>query len=144
MKKALICFLSMLLLCGCKANRTPPAIDTPPASDKAVTFINGVTDADVWILPDTDANRKTSVWGTATASGVKTDESRQTVYESGQIGADRIVVIRTDHDQRVAVQDRRIYLLRDHSSVEAAGFFAQMQAGLIFTSPAVIDLSVMQ
>ena len=110
MKKALICFLSMLLLCGCKANRTPPAIDTPPASDKAVTFINGVTDADVWILPDTDANRKTSVWGTATASGVKTDESRQTpLCEAGENGLYLIRMIDADHifysADAVALQD---------------------------------------
>lgn len=35
-KKAPICFLTMLLLCRCKANRTNPA------NDKAVTLLNGV------------------------------------------------------------------------------------------------------
>ena len=92
MKKALICFLSMLLLCGCKANRAAPA------NDKTVTFLNGVTDADVWILPDTEANRKTTVWGTATASGVKTDESRQTpLCDAGDDGLYLIRMIDADH-----------------------------------------------
>ena len=92
MKKALICLMSMLLLCGCKANHTAPA------NDKAVTFVNGVTDADVWLLPDTEANRKTTVWGTATASGVKTDESRQTpLCEAGDGGLYLIRMIDADH-----------------------------------------------
>ena len=92
MKKALICLMSMLLLCGCKANHTAPA------NDKAVTFVNGVTDADVWLLPDTEANRKTTVWGTATLSGVKTDESRQTpLCEAGDGGLYLIRMIDADH-----------------------------------------------
>ena len=92
MKKALICLMSMLLLCGCKANHTAPA------NDKAVTFVNGVTDADVWLLPDTEANRKTTLWGAATASGVKTDESRQTpLCEAGDDGLYLIRMIDADH-----------------------------------------------
>lgn len=98
MKKALIWVMTMLLLCGCKANRTPPATDTPPASDQTVTFINGVKDADVWILPETEANRKTTVWGTATASDVKTDESRQApLCDAGESGLYLIRMIDTDH-----------------------------------------------
>ena len=98
MKKALLCFAAMLLLCGCKANHTPPANDAPPATGQTVTFINGVKDADVWLLPDTEANRKTTVWGTATVSGVKTDESRQApLCDAGEGGLYLIRMIDVDH-----------------------------------------------
>lgn len=46
-------------------------------SNNTVTLINGVTDADVWILPKTKENLKTTVWGKATVSKIKTGESRK-------------------------------------------------------------------
>lgn len=33
------------------------------------TFTNEIEQADVWIIPDTEENHKTSVWGTATVRG---------------------------------------------------------------------------
>ena len=33
------------------------------------TFKNSAVEADVWIIPDTEQNRKTTVWGTATVKG---------------------------------------------------------------------------
>ena len=62
------------------------------ASNKTVTFINGVKDADVWILPKTEKNLKTTVWGKATVSKVKTGESRQT--ELPQPGDDGLYILR--------------------------------------------------
>ena len=77
MKYAIIaaaCILA-LLLCSC---RTKEQSEPEPPVTQTVTFHNGVKDADVWILPDTEANRKTTVWGTATAAKVKTGEDRET------------------------------------------------------------------
>lgn len=45
-----------------------------PNNSSTVTFINGAAQADVWILPDTQGNRKTTLWGAATLPGVKTGE----------------------------------------------------------------------
>ena len=70
---------------------------TTTSRDKAVTFINGARDADIWILPDTQENRKTTLWGTATASKVKTDESRLApLCEEGDNGRYLLRMIDTD------------------------------------------------
>ena len=42
-----------------------------------VTLINRVDDADFWILPQTEENLKTSLWGTATAKDLRADETRE-------------------------------------------------------------------
>ena len=71
MKKTVIFviyLLSLTLLFGCAAAEQSPG--------KTVDFTNGLSEADVWIIPETEANRKTTVWGTATASGVNSSESR--------------------------------------------------------------------
>lgn len=66
-------------------------------SNKIVTFINGVTNADVWIMPDTEKNRKTTLWGAATVPKIKTGESRQApLCESGDKG---LYIIRMIDDE---------------------------------------------
>lgn len=78
MKKVIltaVCFLMPLLFWGCKAEEQ----NHTDATGKTVTFVNGGTDADVWILPQTEQNLKTTVWGTATLSKVKGGENRQAV-----------------------------------------------------------------
>ena len=47
------------------------------ACDRTITIINGVYEASIWILPDTEANRKTTLWGTATVSKIQADSSSQ-------------------------------------------------------------------
>lgn len=42
----------------------------------SVTFINDVEKADIWILPQTKENLKTSLWGTATISKLKPGEKK--------------------------------------------------------------------
>lgn len=92
MKKTVIYLLTMLLLCGCKASRTASA------SNKTVTFINEVTDADVWILPETEENLKTTLWGTATVSEIKTGESRKApLCDAGETGLYIIRMIDADN-----------------------------------------------
>ena len=45
----------------------------------SVLFKNEVEDADIWILPQTEANRKTSLWGTATIGGLGKGEEKEVV-----------------------------------------------------------------
>lgn len=86
MKKAVltaICFVSLFFLFSCKS----PKDNNEIANSNEVTFINKVNDADVWILTDTEENRKTTLWGTATVSNVKKGESRiSPLCESGDDG----------------------------------------------------------
>ncbi len=97
MKKTILfaaCFLALLLLCGCKSQETG---NTPTTGGKTVTVLNEVTDADIWILPDTDKNRKTSVWGTATVSKAPTGESCQAALcEPGDTGMYLLRMIDTE------------------------------------------------
>ena len=86
MKKAVVFLLSMLLLCSCEENLTETA------NKKTVTFINGAKDADVWILPETEENLKTTVWGTATLKDIKTDESRDALLS--EAGDDGLYILR--------------------------------------------------
>lgn len=58
-----------------------------PTGTKTVTFVNTVRDADAWILPQTAANLKTTVWGAATVPKAKKEESRQVpLCEAGDGG----------------------------------------------------------
>lgn len=67
------------------------------ANNKTVNFINDVKDADLWILPETEKNLKTTVWGTATASKVKYGESRKVpLSEPGDDGHYILRMIDTD------------------------------------------------
>ncbi|MBQ7499522.1 MAG: hypothetical protein IJT91_01365 [Clostridia bacterium] len=79
MKKIILialCLLALAYFCGCTANQQNEAETTGAASDMTVDFINDVNGADVWILPQTEANLRTTLWGTATAADVGKGESR--------------------------------------------------------------------
>jgi len=92
MKKAVIYLITMLLLGGCSAK------STDSVNNKTVNFVNGVRDADIWILPETEENLKTTLWGTATASGVKKNEScKAPLCDAGDDGLYIIRMIDTDN-----------------------------------------------
>ena len=67
-----IFFIMLLSLCSCKS----PKDNNEIVKHSKINFINNVNDADIWILPDTEKNRKTTLWGTAGASNVKKGERR--------------------------------------------------------------------
>ena len=95
MKKAVLVFvcLFMLLLCGCNSEEQSDMEN----KNGTVTVINKIKDADIWILPQTEKNLKTTVWGTATVSKLKTDESRQApLCEPGDDGLYIFRMIDTD------------------------------------------------
>ena len=79
MKKSILIILSLILiiiLCSCDKGEQGN-MQTTNANIGNVTFINEISEADIWILPQTEENLKTTVWGTATAALVKTGESRK-------------------------------------------------------------------
>ena len=98
------CILMLLAFCGCDEGRpshvnnsTQSTTPTNAPVRAMLTVINNVTEADVWILPDTEENRSTTVWGTATAAGVKTGERRSiTLPEAGDEGLYLLRMIDTD------------------------------------------------
>ena len=71
MKKYLFIVLTVLLLvlAACNTNQGDtdmPGSDDVIAEEITVTFVNDVEDADIWILPQTEENLKTTLWGTPT------------------------------------------------------------------------------
>ena len=79
MKKLLfiaVCVIVGLLLAACR--KTPAKPENPaPADGVGVTLRNEAKEADFWIIPDTEANRKTTLWGTATAAKLETGGERE-------------------------------------------------------------------
>lgn len=77
MKKSLCSIILAVLsisLCACggEPQTDPkPAAETesPQAETISIILRNEVREADVWIIPDTEDNRSTSIWGTATVAG---------------------------------------------------------------------------
>jgi|GEM_PF-557228 len=69
-----------------------------PYTTIAVTFDNEVADADVWILPQTEKNLETSLWGRATVGKLgagKTKEVYLTEFDPAQTWLVRIIDV--DH-----------------------------------------------
>lgn len=90
--------LILFLLCACSREESDNVNSKTSVVNGTVTIRNGVTDADVWLLPDTQANRKTTLWGTATAADVKTGESRPvSLPEPGDDGQYLLRLIDTGH-----------------------------------------------
>ena len=87
----IVCCLLLPLLFGCQAEEQGGAAEPEPKPEieytRTVTFVNELTEADLWLLPQTEANLKTTLWGTASAAKVKTGESREVrLPEPGDTG----------------------------------------------------------
>ncbi len=88
------CLLTLIVLCSCQGKERS---EMKSKTNSAITVVNKLTDADVWILPQTAKNLKTTVWGKATASKVKTGESREAeLCEAGDDGLYILRMIDTD------------------------------------------------
>ena len=88
MKRAVlvaVCFLFLLLFCGCQKEEQDAA-ETEKPETIAVTFVNGVEEANVWILPMTEENLKTTLWGTATAKTKEGERCRVPLCDPGDDG----------------------------------------------------------
>ena len=71
----LLCLVSLVFFCSCNTTKESESMAT--ISDRNITIVNNVYEANIWVLPNTEANRKTTLWGTATAGKVPAGESRQ-------------------------------------------------------------------
>ncbi len=73
------CCLLLPLLFGCGSEEQGSDAEPEPVIEytSTVSFVNELTEADLWLLPQTEENLKTSLWGTASAAKVKTGESRE-------------------------------------------------------------------
>lgn len=68
----IVFLMAMLIACGCENGEQS---NMEIEKTKQITFINELNSADVWILPQTEQNLKTTVWGTAIISKADTSES---------------------------------------------------------------------
>lgn len=68
----LIFLITALIACGCENGEQS---NMEIEKTKQITFINELNSADVWILPQTEKNLKTTVWGTAIISKADTSQS---------------------------------------------------------------------
>ena len=100
MRKALsilLCLVTILLFCSCNKTKESETMATTTC-DRTITMINGVYEAGIWILPDTEANRKTTLWGTATVSKLQADSSCQAgIDKPGDNGLYLFRMIDTEH-----------------------------------------------
>lgn len=95
MKKAIALMgcLLLLLICGCQAKENN---DMGNTESKTVVFVNGVQDADIWLLPQTEENLKTTVWGAASAADVKAGETHEIALGAANDGLYIFRMIDTD------------------------------------------------
>ncbi len=73
----LVCVALGLLLAACRKTSAKPEPAQPEVGGAQVTLRNEAKEADFWIIPDTEENRKTTLWGTATAAKMKAGEERE-------------------------------------------------------------------
>ena len=72
----LILILSAVVLFACASGgrTSEDTQEAAPVETITVGFVNSVQTADVWIIPDTEENRKTSVWGTASVKNAEPEK----------------------------------------------------------------------
>ena len=72
----LILILSVVVLFACASGNRTSKDAQEAATEETITigFVNSVQTADVWIIPDTEENRKTSVWGTASVKNAEPEK----------------------------------------------------------------------
>ena len=72
----LILILSVVVLFACASgsSTSKDAQEVAPEETITIGFVNSVKTADVWIIPDTEENRKTSVWGTASVKNAEPEK----------------------------------------------------------------------
>lgn len=69
----LIGVIIMFGLFGCGKKKENLQADVT-AEKIEISVLNRVAEADIWVIPDTESNRKSSLWGTATLQKLKTDD----------------------------------------------------------------------
>lgn len=132
-KKTCMFFLlggMVMLLFGCGKNKKNVGPDSQPSNTAEtptieITVLNQINTADIWVIPDIEKNRKTTVWGTATLSKLDVEtgtvayisESSDGMYlirmidenqmfysaDAVQLENNQSIVIREDAESRITI-----------------------------------------
>lgn len=88
----------MFGLFGCGKKNGDKPVSEEPKNYIEINIENQITETDIWVIPDTDKNRKTSLWGTATLAKIKTGEIKSAKVEESENG-DLYLIRMIDVDQ---------------------------------------------
>ncbi len=72
--------LAACLLLGAAVSGCAPRPEMKP--EATIVFVNEAEEADVWFVPDTEQNRRTTVWGTATVAKLGANETCEVLLDA--------------------------------------------------------------
>ncbi|MBQ2655566.1 MAG: hypothetical protein IJF95_02905 [Erysipelotrichaceae bacterium] len=114
--KILLCLFLALTLFACQKQEKakPEETETSTTGEMMkIRFVNEVEDTDLWILPQTEKNLKTSLWGTATVAMLKKEDAIEVVIEET---SDHLYILRLI-DQRGALYSANDFELHDGDTI---------------------------
>ena len=114
--KILLCLFLALTLFACQKQEEdkPEETETSTTGEMMkIRFVNEVEDTDLWILPQTEKNLKTSLWGTATVAMLKKEDAIEVVIEET---SDHLYILRLI-DQRGALYSANDFELHDGDTI---------------------------
>lgn len=128
MKKAIVLLMGVFVifgLCGCGRHGQQ---EQPGTKEKyiEVSVSNCLEEADIWIIADTLSNRNTTVWGTATLSGLGVGETEKVSVRVPENDADMYLIRMIDTDDMfyavdgvVLGSDMKIVICKGHEPMSA-------------------------
>ena len=114
--KTFLCLFLVLTLFACQKQEEakPEETETSTTGEMMkIRFVNEVEDTDLWILPQTEKNLKTSLWGTATVAMLKKEDAMEVVIEET---SDHLYILRLI-DQRGALYSANDFELHDGDTI---------------------------
>ena len=114
--KTLLCLFLALTLFACQKQEEakPEETETSTTGEMMkIRFVNEVEDTDLWILPQTEKNLKTSLWGTATVAMLKKEDAIEAAIEET---SDHLYILRLI-DQRGALYSANDFELHDGDTI---------------------------
>ncbi|MCR4595053.1 MAG: hypothetical protein K5761_08360 [Clostridiales bacterium] len=98
--------LLILMLGGCTAGEQN---NMENKSVKTITVTNEIENANIWILAQTEENLKTTLWGEATVSDIKTGETKTAKIKNA--GAEGLYILRI-------IDEKEFYYSADNLKLE--------------------------
>ena len=114
--KTFLCLFLFLTLFACQKQEEAKPEDTETSTTgemMKIRFVNEVEDTDLWILPQTEKNLKTSLWGTATVAMLKKEDAIEVAIEET---SDHLYILRLI-DQRGALYSANDFELHDGDTI---------------------------
>ena len=111
-----MCLFLVLTLFACQKQEEakPEETETSTTGEMMkIRFVNEVEDTDLWILPQTEKNLKTSLWGTATVAMLKKEDAIEVAIEET---SDHLYILRLI-DQRGALYSANDFELHDGDTI---------------------------